>query len=87
MEGSFNMFFKDTVNGSLQVCSPLCGSNLHCTYTTESKGPFVLQPPPITPPPAHIFPIHIHKVIHTSLSYPLTTALLNMVKTLSSAAS
>lgn len=39
-------------------------SNLHCTYATESKDPFVHNPPPITPPPACILPLHIHKVIH-----------------------
>lgn len=72
---------------SPQIRITLHGYNLYCTFTTDSIDPFVRQPsPPITPPPALIFPVHIHKVIHTGVPSPPTAALLNKVNTLGRAA-
>lgn len=78
------MLFKDDVlEENDRSRSASLSVNLTFTAPTlpSQKGPFVHNPPPITPPPARILPIHIHKVIHTSLSDRPPIAFLNPVKT------
>lgn len=56
-------------------------SNLQCTYATESKDPFVHNPPPITPPPSLHTPSPHSQSHPPRLSYRPPIAFLNMVKT------
>lgn len=76
------MLFKDNVLEENDL-SRSASLSMDLTFTAPTlpsqKGPFVHNPPPITPPPACILPIH--KVIHTSLSDRPPMAFLNTVKT------
>lgn len=65
---SFKMPLKvDVLEENDQICITL----IHLTFTAPSlpsqKALLFTNPPPITPPPACIFPIHIHKVTQSSL--------------------
>lgn len=52
---SRTLYWEREWMASAQICITLRGTNLHCTYTTESKGPFVRQPPAnYTSPSPHI---------------------------------
>lgn len=67
---SFRMSLKvDVPEENDQIRIALHSSDLHCSFSLQSKGPFVPQPPGhhTSPPQACIFPVHIHKVIHSSL--------------------
>lgn len=71
---SFRMSLKvDVPEENDQIRIALHSSDLHCSFSLQFKRPFCSPNPPspghhTSPPPqACIFPVHIHKVIHSSL--------------------